>query len=393
MLTDELMRSLSAHAHDLDEASGGLMAGIERRLTRRRRRRVVGAAAGTLAVLATVAVGTETVISGDRAGTTGSTHTPDTSRSHFQIQPGGSVTLQGDPTVITETPNGTIVYAVASTVYVVHGQSSTPLTTVSSDVFALAADNQAAYVVTGRTVSAYSLTNGQQTGQWLLPRSPASPNGVPNGAGASAVDGAIFVWSAFETEQAGDPYFDVTRIVPGRQSVDVLSRRAYPNPAASATGFYFYTGRPGQAGNYLARAGASGAPIYTAVTHRGELAAAGDRVISYSEGDRAAPHVARWRLYDASNLQPLGHVELPSSFTSPIETANGILAVMDVHFPGGDTGFPIVEVALLNSLEDPKPLATATLPDEARDLVGPNPFIVSNGRVPPVLLNLRITSE
>lgn len=348
---------------------------------------------GCLAAVLSAACTSMHSTAGPSRESTASAPAADTSTSQLQIQPGGRVTLRGDPTLITETPDGRIVYAVASTVYVVHGQSSTRLTTGRSDVFALAADNEAAYVVTGRTVSAYSLTSGQRTERWLLPPSAASPNGVPNGAGAREADGAIFVWTDYVTEKTGSQYFDVTRIVAGRAGVDVLSRRAYPYPAASTTGLYFFTRRPGQTGNYLARVGARGAPIYTAATHPGELLAAGDRVISYSEPDQTAPHVAPWRLYDASNLHPLGHVELPSSVTSPIETANGILAVMAVHFPGGDKGFPTVEVALLKSLEDPKPLATASLLDEGGNLIGPNPYIASNGRVPPILVNLRITSD
>lgn len=138
--------------------------------------------------------------------------------------------------VFNEGPDGSLYYSRGSVVYRVTGNTAPKVEVhATSRVMAVAASQSDLFVQTGLTVTEYSLPHVSKVKHWTL-SSPVTPI---TSAGLLAAGKTVWSWTDWGTDQSGFEFATVSRIDTSKSAAHVISKSAYPEMAANASGLYF----------------------------------------------------------------------------------------------------------------------------------------------------------
>jgi hypothetical protein len=157
--------------------------------------------------------------------------------------------------VFNEGPDGSLYYSRGSIVYRVTGNGK-PKAQVhaTSRVMAVAASQSELFVQTGLTVTEYSLPNVTKGKHWTL-SSPVTPI---TSAGLAAVGHTVWSWTDWGTDQSGFEFATVSRIDTSKSTAQVISKSAYPEMVANASGLYFESNSTKASASFLNHVSPSG---------------------------------------------------------------------------------------------------------------------------------------
>ncbi len=136
-----------------------------------------------------------------------------------------------------EAPGGDVFYSNGRGVYVVVGNSVPALAvTASGQVLALAATTSELFVEVGRTVTAYSRSDGSVISNWTL----TSPHYPITSAGLYAVGTTLWSWTDWATDRTGFQYAKVSQMSTSSSAVRTVDTQAFPGDmSADSAGLYF----------------------------------------------------------------------------------------------------------------------------------------------------------
>jgi hypothetical protein len=290
--------------------------------------------------------------------------------------------LAASQVLATEGPDGAVFVAAQapdsptpSVVYVIDGNGPASVAEhISSGIAALSADASNLYVATYHSVTAYSRTSGNQSGQWTLPAIRTANSSDADLVAMTVGGGAVYV------SVAQGNGVEVLKINPSATAAPVMVAQSIGGVAVGSDGTVYYENASKAFVALHPSGSTTTGPDALADSPNGEgggvqniVTVAGGEVWVNEPAGQGLD--AGWATYDASTLAPVGTFggNVGETF---VNTSAGVFvltspdAASSCPSSANTSAFCVARVTPAGVMSDPLPFT------QALTLIGPDPVVI-----------------